>query len=91
MDKGVKTNKKLPIVEILWKDSQSFSKWTHEEEMENCEAVDCYSAGYLYSQDKKETKIYGMCVPDVENGNTYNQVFIIPTGCIVSMKEIRRK
>lgn len=77
--------KRNQIIEVIWDDIVSDSRWIGKKAAEEYSPVRCLSIGYFLNQDKKVLRLSSM----INQNDSERDVTVIPHGCITKIKKIR--
>lgn len=75
--------KKLPLVEVTWVDSTSYTRWTTRDGALGMPLIVITTAGYLLDKTRKEVRLVRSMAADDDVGD----VFLIPRSCIFKIKK----
>jgi len=77
-------NKKTKMVLVEWRDARFFPGTYDEKSIKNHKMALFNSPGYLITKDKITTVL----ASELNNENEYRDITLIPTGSIISIKEL---
>lgn len=77
----------MKIVLVKWRDTTQQSKRMFEE-LKDCSSAVFTIIGCLYEKNKQDIKIINNYTDDERRFNC-SDVYVIPRGCVISIKELR--
>lgn len=79
---------KLPIAEVIWKDSSTTHNWnSRADRARDADVANCRSVGYLLKSDKKAISLTESCDDDNDNVGCTTT---IPKLAVVKVKILKR-
>ena len=77
--------RKLPIVEVEWRDSVSRGRWSTREDYSKETPANCTSVGYLLKSDREKVII----VQSTEEKSYVLDSITIPRSCVQAIRKLK--
>lgn len=79
--------RKLPLVEVTWKDASGNSRWQTLEEAAQSDLIECRTSGRIVSRNAKKLVL---CSTINSNG-TVNDTTTIPRGWVTKVRRLKER